>query len=160
DDLALLDFAGRDGPLDGTDDDVADAGNLALKLSATARPAEHLDAHRPLGASVVGDVDFGLLLNHDCWSVVSCPWSVVGSGRRSFSTTDNGPLTTDLLPLFRRLAGHHFFGRHLDGALRGALDDADQAVVLGLAERPTLGDLDGVALLSVVLLVVGMQDGA
>src|SRR5687768_13280357 len=64
------------------------------------------------------------------------------------------------LPCLRRLAGHYFLGRDLHGALGGAFDDADQAVVLGLAEGAALGQLDLVALLGVVGLVVGVQDGA
>src|SRR4051812_39481000 len=95
----------------------------------------------------------------------SCQWSVV-SGPLSVSLANpgpcNGPRTTDegLLPLFRRLARHHFFRRHLHGALGGTFDDPQQAVVLGLADWAALGDLDGVAFLRVVLLVVGVQHGA
>src|SRR5262249_26074921 len=44
--------------------------------------------------------------------------------------------------------------------LRRAFDDAQEAVVLGSAQRAALGDLDGVALVSLVLLVVSMQHGA
>jgi len=44
----------------------------------------------------------------------------------------------------------------LNGLFRGLLDDADQAVVLGLRERPALGDLDGVPFPGLVLFVVGV----
>jgi hypothetical protein len=29
------------------------------------RTAQHLDAHHPLGAGIVGDIEFGGHLNHD-----------------------------------------------------------------------------------------------
>src|SRR5207248_7326756 len=73
-------------------------------------------------------------------------------------TTDHGQLTSS--SLFGRFACHHFFRRHLHRALGGALDDPHQAVVLGLGKRAALGQLDRVALLGVVLLVVRVQHGA
>src|SRR4051812_5560365 len=88
------------------------------------------------------------------WSVVRCQLSVVTIIR----ATDNRPRTTDkLLPLFRRLACHHFFRRHLHGALRSALDDAEQSVMLGLADRAAFGDFHPVAFFCLVLLVVSVQ---
>src|SRR5918993_1293773 len=86
-----------------------------------------------------------------CWimAVVRCQSQVLARRFSQFvcpsrgPATDNGPRTTDPLPFLRRLAGHHFFRRHLHGALRGALDHPQQAVVLGLADRAALGDLDG-----------------
>src|SRR4029453_3012860 len=58
DDLALLDVAARDGVLDRTDDDVADA-----RIPATGS-AEHPDAQDLLGTGVVGDLEPRLLLDH------------------------------------------------------------------------------------------------
>jgi hypothetical protein len=56
--------------LHGADDDVADVGDAALELALAAAAAKDLDAHRLLRAGVVGDVQHGLLLNHDCFSFV------------------------------------------------------------------------------------------
>src|SRR5436305_14115071 len=64
------------------------------------------------------------------------------------------------LSRFGRLAGHDFLGRHLHGLLRRFLYDADQAMVLGFAQRPALGQFHLVALLGFVLLIVGMNRGA
>ncbi len=58
--LALLHAAARDRLLDRDDDDIADAGILA------ARAAQHLDALDPTGAGIVGDLEIGPHLNHDC----------------------------------------------------------------------------------------------
>src|SRR5438132_12539125 len=66
----------------------------------------------------------------------------------------------NLLPFFRRLAGHHFLGRYLHRALRRLLDDPDQAMVLGLAQRPALGQFHPVALARFVLLIMSMENGA
>ena len=57
-DLALLDAAARRGVLDAHLDHVADRGIAAL------RAAQHLDAHDGARAGVVGDVQYGLHLNH------------------------------------------------------------------------------------------------
>src|SRR5206468_11589513 len=64
DDLALLHFTAGLGDLHGADNDVADGRHLALELSLARTSAEHLDAHRLLGAGVVGDVEIRLLLDH------------------------------------------------------------------------------------------------
>ena len=56
--VALLHPAARNGFLHGHDDDVADAG------VAATRTAQHLDAHDPAGARIVGDVQVSLHLNH------------------------------------------------------------------------------------------------
>ena len=64
------------------------------------------------------------------------------------------------LPRFRRFAGHNLLGRHLHRLLRRLLDDADEAMMLGLAQRPAFGQLHLVALLGFVLLIVGMNRGA
>src|SRR5574340_1058639 len=58
--LALLHASARRGVLDAHLDHVADRGVAAL------RAAEHLDAHHGARAGVVGDVQYGLHLNH-CW---------------------------------------------------------------------------------------------
>ena len=71
DDRALLHVAAGERLLDGADDDVADAGHLALELALARRAAKHLDAHRLLRAGVVGDVEIALLLNHDSYSRVT-----------------------------------------------------------------------------------------
>src|SRR5687768_7113963 len=57
-DVALLHAAARRRLLDGDDDDVADAGEAAL------RAAEHLDALDALGTAIVGDLKVGLHLDH------------------------------------------------------------------------------------------------
>src|SRR6185437_5287768 len=67
---------------------------------------------------------------------------------------------TKRLTRFRSLSGHHFFSRHLHRALWSTLYDADQAVVLCLAERAALGQLHRVAFLSFVLLIVSVEHGA
>src|SRR3954453_7788883 len=82
DHLALLDLAAGQRLFHGADDHVADAGDLALELALATRPAEHLDAHRLLGAGVVGDVEIRLLLDH-C-SAVPCHLSLVTRGRLTF----------------------------------------------------------------------------
>src|SRR5437773_2518397 len=64
------------------------------------------------------------------------------------------------LSFFRRFAGHHFFRRDLDSLLGCFLHDAEQAVMLGLARRATLGDFNQVALFGFVLLVVGVKHRA
>src|SRR3954468_8398896 len=90
---------------------------------------------------------------------VRSQWSVVRS--RQSGLFSYGPLPTDYrLSRFRRLAGHHFFRRDLHGLLRRLLDDAEEAVVLRFAERAALGDFHRVALASLVLFVVGVQDAA
>src|SRR4051812_47848505 len=57
-DVALLDAAARRGLLHRHDDDVADAGEAAL------RAAQHLDALDALCAAIVGDVEVRLHLDH------------------------------------------------------------------------------------------------
>src|SRR5205085_10227722 len=57
-DVALLHAAARSGFLHRDDDDVADAGEAAL------RPAEHLDALDALGPRIIGDLSVGLHLDH------------------------------------------------------------------------------------------------
>src|ERR1700704_6345050 len=61
--LALLDAAARNRLLDGDDDDIDDTGILA------ARATQHLDALNPTGARIVGDLEIGSHLDHDCCSV-------------------------------------------------------------------------------------------
>src|SRR5438128_2073578 len=80
--------------------------------------------------------------------------------RSSFRINLFGWSATPTLPGFRRLAGHHFLGRHLHRLLRGFLNDADEAMVLGLAQRPAFGQLHLVTLLGFVLLIVSMDGGA
>src|SRR6266571_3403392 len=65
DDLAFFHITGGNGLLHCADDDVADVGDTALESAAAAAAAKHLDAHRLLGAGVIGDVDISLLLNHE-----------------------------------------------------------------------------------------------
>ena len=56
--VTLLHATARNGFLDGDDDDVAHAG------VATASAAQHLDAHDPASARVVGDFQVSLHLDH------------------------------------------------------------------------------------------------
>src|SRR3546814_19721345 len=67
-DVCSSDLAARDRLLYGDDDLVTDAG------VATSRPAQHLDAHDPASAGVVGDVQVGLHLDHG-----SIPYAFVWS---------------------------------------------------------------------------------
>src|SRR6185437_397201 len=67
---------------------------------------------------------------------------------------------TKRLTRLRSLSGHHFLSRHLHRALWSTLYDADQAMVLGLAERAALGEFHGVAFLGLVLLVMSVKHGA
>jgi hypothetical protein len=66
----------RDRFLHRDDDDVADAGETAL------RPAQHLDALDALRAAIVGDVEVGLHLDHRSNSF----FTSTGHARRSAST--------------------------------------------------------------------------
>src|ERR1044072_5359241 len=63
------------------------------------------------------------------------------------------------LPLFRRLSRHDFLGRDLHRLLGGALADPKKPVVLRTRQRPALGDLDLVALMRFVLLIMSMKHG-
>src|SRR5690606_23961902 len=78
--VALLHAAARNGFLDGHHDDVADAG-----VAATGA-AQHLDAHDPAGARVVGDFQVSLHLDHG--SDPSQPaeaWASLGRTSQVFS---------------------------------------------------------------------------
>src|SRR5947207_15656050 len=55
DDLALFHIAGGDGLFYGADDHIADAADAALEAPAATGAFENLDAHRLLGAGVVGE---------------------------------------------------------------------------------------------------------
>lgn len=57
-DVALLHAAARDGFLHGGDDCVADRGVAALGA------AQHLDAHDPAGARIIGHFQVSLHLDH------------------------------------------------------------------------------------------------
>ena len=56
--VPLLDAAAGNGLLDRDHDPVADPGVAPL------RPAQHLDAHDPARARIVGDFEIGLHLDH------------------------------------------------------------------------------------------------
>src|SRR5207253_7151484 len=80
--------------------------------------------------------------------------------RSSFQINLFGWWAMPTLPRFGRFAGHNFLGRNLNRLLRRLLDDTDEAMVFGLAQRPAFGQLHLVALLGFVLLIVGMNGGA
>src|SRR5262249_14754020 len=63
-DLALLDLAARDRVTDADLDDVADARITALGA------AQHLDAFEAAGAAVVGGLEHGAHLDHDCYPLL------------------------------------------------------------------------------------------
>src|SRR5574337_596787 len=69
-DLALLDLAARNGVADAHLDDIADARIAAFGA------AQHLDAFQAACADVVGGIEHGAHLDHDCASA----WLAAGAG--------------------------------------------------------------------------------
>src|SRR5579859_4065078 len=88
-----------------------------------------------------------------CWIMAAASWHGVSTRADLW----HGLTRATTSPRFGGLTRHHLLGRDLDGPLRGAFDDTEQAVMLGLAERPALGDFHQVALVGVVLFVVGVK---
>src|SRR3954467_14716404 len=84
-DVALLDAAAGRRFLHRHDDDVADAGETAL------RAAQHLDALDALRAAIVGDVEVGLHLDHRSNSFFTSFLSPSCQRRLASMLTPHGP---------------------------------------------------------------------
>src|SRR5687768_11630250 len=85
-------------------------------------------------------------------------WSRRSDVDTRHSTLDTHQNLLGLLFGLRAAGAGDFLTRVMRDLLRRLLDDPDQAVMLGAAERTAFGDLDLVALAGLALLVVHVVD--
>src|SRR5699024_8580418 len=146
DDVALLHVSAGDCVLDGCHDGVTDRG--VAPTGATQDP----DGQDLLGASVVGDFESRLLLNH--YLLLSSRWF----SRRNMSLAERIHCPFTPCPVAARdqsmvAGGTGWVGRRW---LLGAFDDLDEPPTLRGRKRPRLGHEDEVADTGGVLLIVNL----